>query len=89
MSSVPYTTDTSFDSSFYLSESAVRDAVRRKSYFNLIHIPTSFKVDVFVSRERPFDVEAMRRATLHRLGDDHTVEVPMATAEDMIISKLE
>lgn len=78
-----------FGADFYVSESAVRDAVRRKSCFNLIHLPTSFKVDVFVSRQRPFDLESMRRATPECLGRDLKVEVPIATAEDAIISKLE
>ncbi|MDA0284105.1 MAG: hypothetical protein O3B86_12210 [Planctomycetota bacterium] len=78
-----------FGADFYVSESAIRDAVRRKSCFNLIHLPTSFKVDVFVSRQRPFDLESMRRATPECLGRDRTVEVPIATAEDAIISKLE
>ena len=78
-----------FGTDFYLSEPAVRDAVRRKSCFNLIHIATSFKVDVFVSRERPFDKASMRRATLEHLGESQTIDVPIATAEDSIISKLE
>ena len=79
----------SFDLDFYRSEAAVRDAVRRKSCFNLIHLPTSFKVDVFVSRGRPFDDESMRRATVQRLGETRTVDVPVASAEDAIVSKLE
>lgn len=79
----------SFDDEFYISASAVQDAVRRKSCFNLIHMPTSFKVDVFVSRGRPFDIEAMRRACAQRLGDERTLEVPIASAEDSIVSKLE
>lgn len=78
-----------FDKDFYLSEAAVRDAIRRKSCFNLIHLPTSFKVDVFISRQRPFDVAAMNRATLEQLGDHHVLEIPIATAEDAVISKLE
>lgn len=78
-----------FGTDYYLSEPAIRDAVRRKSCFNLIHLPTSFKVDVFVSRERPFDQASMSRATLERLGGTSTIEVPIATAEDSIISKLE
>ena len=78
-----------FDTDYYVSESAIREAVRRKSCFNLIHLPTSFKVDVFVSRRRPFDIESMRRATPECLGRDRTVDVPIATAEDAIISKLE
>ena len=74
---------------YYVSLSAAQAAIRSKSCFNLIHLATSFKVDVFVSRGRPSDVESMRRATLGKLGVTRTLEVPIATAEDMIISKLE
>lgn len=79
----------SFADDFYISEAAVRDAVRRKSCFNLIHMPTAFKVDVFVSRGRPFDAESMLRATREHLGESRKIEVPIASAEDVIISKLE
>lgn len=78
-----------FGDQFYLSEAAIRDAVKHRSCFNLIHLPTSFKIDIFVKRERPFDDESMRRATVERLGQKEMVEVPIATAEDIIISKLE
>lgn len=74
---------------FYVSESAVRDAVERTSCFNLIHLPTSFKVDVFVSRRRTFDQNRMNRATQEQLGEERFIVVPMTTAEDSIISKLE
>lgn len=73
----------------YVSEVAVYDAVRRKACFNVIDLSTSFKVDVFVSRGRPFDKEAMRRARAEVLGDERTIDVPIATAEDSIVSKLE
>lgn len=79
----------SFNDDFYISETAVRDAVHRKSCFNLIHMPTAFKVDVFVSRGRPFDAESMLRATPEHLGESRKIEVPIASAEDVIISKLE
>lgn len=78
-----------FDKDFYVSEAAVREAIRRKSCFNLIHLPTSFKVDVFISRQRPFDITAMNRATMENLGDSHVLEIHIATPEDSIISKLE
>lgn len=78
-----------FGQDFYLSEPAIRDAIRRKSCFNLIHLPTSFKVDVFVSRQRPFDVTAMNRAKMEHLGYSHVLEIQIATPEDVIISKLE
>lgn len=78
-----------FSRDFYLSENAIRDAIRRKSCFNLIHLPTSFKIDVFISRQRPFDVMAMNRAKIEHLGDCQVLEIPIATPEDAIISKLE
>jgi hypothetical protein len=78
-----------FGEEFYLSNAAIRDAVKHRSCFNLIHLPSSFKVDIFVSRERPFDLESMQRAKPARLGDSKSLEVPIATAEDTIISKLE
>lgn len=67
----------------------MEDAVKRKSCFNLIHLPTSFKVDVFVIRGRSFDIDAMRRAQTCVLGEQRAVELPIASAEDSIISKLE
>ncbi len=75
---------------FYFSESAIRQAIRRRSCFNLIHYGTSFKVDVFISRGRPFDDSCMHRAVAAKLGDDSRfIVVPTATVEDSIISKLE
>ena len=78
-----------FGEEFYVSPAAVRDAVQRKSCFNLIHMPTSYKVDVFVSRGRPFDLMAMERATPQLLGMGAATMIPIATAEDSIVAKLE
>ncbi len=74
---------------FYVSEQAARDAIRRKACFKLIHLPTSFKVDMFVSRQRPFDLQATSIAQTGLLGQHEPLAVPIATAEDMIIVKLE
>ena len=74
---------------FYASRSAIQDAVHRKSCFNLIYLPTSYKVDVFVSRDRPFDRSSMKRAAIRTLGDLQTVSVPVCSVEDSILSKLE
>jgi len=74
---------------YYASESAIRDAIRRRSCFNLIHFATSFKVDIFISRNREFDLAAFSRAKAMPLGDDTRCTVPIASAEDIIISKLE
>jgi hypothetical protein len=75
---------------FYLDEDRMRDAVERRLSFNVIHLATMFKVDVFVSKGRPFDVEAVGRAELEALGE--SPEAPrarIASAEDTLLAKLE
>lgn len=44
---------------------------------------------MFVSRGRPFDQMAMERATAQPLGGDDGLVIPVATAEDSIVAKLE
>ena len=74
---------------YYASESAIQDAVRQTACFNLIHYPTSFKIDVFVSRNRPFDRDSMSRAVIGKIGSHTPTEILLASPEDNIISKLE
>ena len=74
---------------FYVSQVGVRDAVRRKACFNLIHLGTSFKVDIFVSKDRPFDHSVLNRATLVSLDDNDTLSARITSAEDIILLKLE
>lgn len=74
---------------YYASEPAIRDAIRRRSCFNLVHLPTSFKVDVFISRERPFDLQTIARAQPASLGGSVSFTVPIASPEDVIVLKLE
>lgn len=76
-------------SKYYVSDLAIRDAIDRHSSFNLIHLATSFKVDVFVSKGRPFDLSAFERSRTERLGlSESDLEVQMASVEDVIIAKL-
>ena len=75
---------------YYASESAMRDAIEHRSSFNLIHLPTSFKVDVFVNRGREFDKSSFARSTVIRLGTAaNGVDVPIASVEDILLAKLD
>ena len=75
---------------YYLDEQAIRDAVRRRSSFNLIHLETMMKIDVFVLKTRPYDREAFGRmiADTLREGDDAR-KFYLASPEDTILNKLE
>lgn len=70
---------------YYLDEGRVRDAIASRRSFNAVHLATMFKVDVFVSRGRPFDREVLSRATAEPAGGAFR----FATAEDVVLLKLE
>ena len=72
---------------YYLSEERVRDAVSRRGSFNVIHLETMVKVDVFVSRDRPFDRRAFDRA--RPASPEVGSQIPVSSAEDTILAKLE
>jgi hypothetical protein len=74
------------DRDFYVSEEAIRDAVRRRGMFNVIHLETGFKVDIIVRKARPFSEEEFRRRVPGALAGR---PVSFASAEDTILSKLE
>jgi hypothetical protein len=75
---------------YYLDVSRIESAIRSRRSFNLIHLATMFKIDVFVAKGRPFDSMALQRAAPETLGDEPGAPVvPIATAEDIVLAKLE
>jgi hypothetical protein len=78
------------DATYYVSEEAVRDAVGRRSSFNVIHLDTMVKVDVFVLKQRPYDQRAFGRRVADTLDEGAGARLFfLATAEDVILNKLE
>lgn len=74
---------------YYISEPMIRSAIERRACFNLIHLATMFKVDVFVTKNRPFDQSVMERAVATTLPLPEPLELPIASAEDIVLAKLE
>ncbi len=75
---------------YYISEEAIVEAIARKGGFNLIYLPTSFKVDVFVVKDREYDRVALQRIRKDSLEDeDPSAQFFVASAEDIVLSKLE
>jgi hypothetical protein len=67
---------------------AVREAVSGQSSFNVVHLETAFKVDVFVCGDHPYNREQLRRRMLHGVGEKPERSAYFATAEDTVLSKL-
>ncbi len=74
---------------YYLDESAMREAVRGGASFNLIHLETMMKVDVFAPKAAPFAASAFGRRQRHVLDETRTDEFFVASAEDVVLSKLD
>lgn len=75
---------------FYISENMIRDAVKRRSCFNVIHLETMFKVDIFIPKNRQFDRSAISRIRKDTLGfGDSELDTYVASPEDVILNKLE
>ena len=74
---------------FYVAAEAIEDAVRRRSHFNVIHLETMFKVDVFVRRQRPFDQAQFERRSAQVVATDPERTAYVASPEDTILAKLE
>ena len=81
---------------FYIDADDVAEAVAAAGSFNLIHLGSMFKVDVFVLKPTPYDTQAFLRADLKALDDagdndkddNDAALFFVASAEDVILSKL-
>ena len=75
--------------SFYVDAGMILEAVDRSASFNIIHLETMFKADVFVMKRDPWSREEMRRARTERLeASDGMLAVRFASPEDTLLHKL-
>ena len=74
---------------FYISDIAVEEAVSRKtSSFNVIHLTTTEKADIFVMKDDEFSLSQMSRRVLHCPDGDMSKSFYLCTPEDTILQKL-
>lgn len=73
---------------FYSDLTMIQTAIRGQSSFNVIHLATMFKVDVFVRGEQPFDRSQFRRRVRTILADETDRAAFIASPEDNILAKL-
>lgn len=73
---------------FYVDETAVRQAIEHQSSFNLIHLDTMFKVDLFVAGKRPFAQTQIRNAQTIVVATGPERAARFTSAEDTLLAKL-
>jgi len=76
---------------YYVSEPMILDAIARKSCFNVICLANNFKVDVFVSRGRPYDESVFLRTHKDAFGLEGSSDrrFPFPSPEDSLLAKME
>lgn len=74
---------------FYIDAEATKNAIQRRSSFSFIHLKTMFKVDIFVPQNRPFDRQQLARREKQVIGPEPDQTAYVASAEDIILAKLE
>jgi hypothetical protein len=79
----------SLGNAFYLEIESIREAIDRHSSFNVIHMETMFKLDIFVPKRRPFDAAQLARRRPVVVAADPERTAYFASAEDSILTKLE
>lgn len=71
---------------YYVSSARVADAIEREASFNVIHLETMFKVDIFIARSNEFRRSSLQRRKLEALTEERSFFV--TSAEDIVLHKL-
>jgi hypothetical protein len=74
---------------WYVEEQSIRQAIADRGCFNLIHFGTAMKIDVFVPKLRRFDGGQFSRAKRTPVAEGSSIEIPVCSAEDIVLAKLE
>lgn len=74
---------------FYISEDAARDAIRRQSSFNIIHLESMYKIDMFVASSSTLDREQLSRRVQVDLTLEPRCSAYVTAAENVVLRKLD
>lgn len=81
---------TQLQAAYYVDAVMIRDAIVRRASFNLLHLPTMVKVDVFLPKQRAFDAQVAQRVHQDTLEEAPAARrVNLLSPEDVILTKLE
>ena len=73
------------EAAFYIDADMIHEAIQHGSSFNVIHLDTMFKIDIFVLQDDPASREEMTRRELYKVSEESEQGLFLATAEDIIL----
>jgi hypothetical protein len=77
------------ENEYYIDNEMIADAIRTNSSFNLIHLETMIKIDVFIHKEDSYAEIALQRKRKDTLDEFANVEFYFSSPEDIIIAKIQ
>lgn len=79
----------SLETDYYIDTEMIKNAIHRSCSFNLIHLETMIKIDVFILGDRPYDSEAFARRQPDTLDEESSRKFYLSSPEDIILKKLQ
>jgi hypothetical protein len=75
---------------YYIDEPMIRTAIQSRGCFNVVHLETMMKLDVYLLQDRPFAQKSFERRKLDSLEDTQDARVfYIGSPEDILLHKLE
>jgi hypothetical protein len=75
--------------SFYVSKEAMNQAVSNRDSFNIIHLESAFKIDIFVCKDDDFHRQLFLRRKKVKLDESIEHLFDIVSPEDIILLKLQ
>lgn len=74
---------------FFVDEAMIRGAIEHRASFNLIHLATLFKVDIFLQKADPWSRMEMSRSRVETVSTpEGSFTLRFASPEDVLLHKL-
>jgi hypothetical protein len=74
---------------YYVDDQAMRRAISLRRMFNLIHLDTMFKVDIYIPKDDEFSRQQFKNARRETLLPGEAGSAYIAAPEDTILAKLQ
>jgi len=80
---------TRLQGSYYVQAADIEEAIQQRSSFNLVHLASMIKVDVFLAPDRPFDRSKAQRVQTRPITTSDPRPFRLTSPEDIVLQKLE
>jgi len=73
---------------FYISWDTMQQALTQRSSFNVVHLESAFKIDVFIQKDTEFERQLLSRRRFMKLSERFKKAFSVVSAEDIVLLKL-